>query len=270
MNTTVVEISGYATAISSLYMTNRSLTPERLHNIRFVVEKATDRFGFLLQNEYTEQFLDYMNRTITYGIRHEHWQILKFLDVHILMEGLHRGAQDDYDAHAKRMEILRSTTRTAKGADFAEFSDFYKEKILTFDEAYQLLTHSDGLPPSLKLDGKTWAKTPWGYVLQEYAADADVRRGLVGLGMASNNISKVPYGEHLRHIYNLRRENPSGKPANPELQQAMEQLRAELTLKCPPLGEYLGKVWVASGGGHYAEQNNCILVDKNDYWEELK
>jgi len=266
MEVNIVEISGYVTAICSMYMTNRNLPPERKEHIIEVVEKATNRYGFINKKNSTEKnvFLAYLEKTITYGIKHEHHQILKFIDVHIHMEGLHRAAQDDYDAHAKRLEIIRSTTRTIKGANHAEFSNFYKDKVMTFDEMYEYLNGS-GMHENVRLYDETqWVKKPWGYVLKEHENNPDVVRGLTPLGMSSENISKVPYGEHLQHIYNLRRRNPKGKNANPELQTAMEVLREDLAVKCPPLGFYLGKVWVESGGGHYAEKNNVYMVSKDD------
>ena len=266
MKINIVEISGYISAICAMYMTNRNLTAERKGHIIDVVEKATNRYGFIKPDESEEkkEFLNYMEKTITYGIKHEHHQILKFIDVHIHMEGLHRAAQDDYDAHAKRLEIIRSTTRTTKGANYAEFSDFYKSKVMSFDEMHD---HLNGFTMGEEVtlsNGTQWIKKPWGYVLAEYANNPDVIRGLTPLGMSSENISKVPYGEHLQHIYNLRRENPKGKNANPELQQAMEMLRDDLSVKCPPLGYYLGKVWVESDGGHYAEKNRVYMVSKDD------
>jgi len=268
MKVTVVEISGYQSAICAMYMTNRNLTPERRDDIKRVVEQATTRYGFINDDaplEIRGAFLDYLEKTITYGLKHEHWQILKFINVHIMIEGLHRGAQDDYDAHAKRMEIIRSTTRTAKGANHAEFSDFYKGKIMTFDEM-MVKSCGAGLQKVVYINDsdQTWIKKPWGYVLERYQNDPDVVRGLTGLGMASDNLSMVPYGEHLQHIYDLRRHNPRGKEANPELRLAMEMMRDELLLKCYPLGHYLGKVWVESGGGHYAERNECKMVWDGD------
>ena len=89
MEVNIVEISGYVTAICSMYMTNRNLPPERKEHIIEVVEKATNRYGFINKKNSTEKnaFLAYLEKTITYGIKHEHHQILKFIDVHIHMEG---------------------------------------------------------------------------------------------------------------------------------------------------------------------------------------
>lgn len=267
MRVEIIEISGYASAIRSMYMTNRSLTEEKKIEIHRLVEAVTDRWGFYKEDanpQDLEKFNKEMIKLINYGIRHGHHQLLKFIDVHIDMQGLHRGAQDDYDAHAKRLEIIRSTTRTLKGANHPEFSDFYKDKIMTFDEMYRLcMSGGSTMPEEMGLlNGVTYVKTSWGYVNKEYANNPDVRRGLVPLGIASDNLSKVPYGEHLPHIYSLRRENPNGKPANPELQQTMEELRNDLKRKSPILGEYLGKVWVESDGGFFAEENLTIRVVK--------
>ncbi len=255
MNVEVLEISGYVPAICSLYMTNRNLDEERLNDIIATVDRATDKRGFIIPDSpYKEKLYDYLFKAIQYGIKCGHHQILKFIDVTVYMQGLHRGAQDDYDAHAARMNIIRATTRTKKGASHAELSEFYKDKILPFD----LLWFT---PDKIAIDGSEYIKTTWGYVQSEYIESADVLRGLTPLGVSSNNISKVPYGEHLRHIYSVRRMEGH---ANPELKKAMELLRSELYTKCFPLGEYLGKVWVEddNGEGHYMEEPNTKRVSK--------
>ena len=258
MQVKVLEISGYVPAIAAMYMTNRNLTPEKLQHIIDTVDACTDMRGFVSDTcPQVDEFYDYLLKTINYGIKSGHHQILKFIDITIHMDGLHRGAQDDYDAHAARMNIIRATTRSMKGADHPELSDFYKDKIIAFNDL-------PFVPDKFTLNGEDWVSTPWGYVMKKHENDPDVRRGLTPLGVSSNNISKVPYGEHLQHIYDLRREDASGKKANPELREAMELMRKDLTFKCKPLGEYLGKVWVESGGGHYEEKPNTYLVSKLD------
>jgi hypothetical protein len=265
MRVKVVEISGYVPAFISLFMTNRNLTDQKLADITEIVDYSTDSRGFFVPTSpYATEFLDLLNKTITYGIKSEHHQILKFIDISIYMEGLHRGAQDDYDAHAARLNIIRSTTRTKKGADHPEFSDYYKDKIVTFEEGFKMLFGED-MPLMIKdPQGINYKKTPWGYIKEGFENDADVRRGLTPLGMSSNNISKVAYGEHLQHIYDLRREEATGKKANPELRHAMEMMRKDLSRRCPPLGEYLGKIWVTSGGGHYEEKILTTRISKRD------
>lgn len=255
MNLEVLEISGYVPAICSLYMSKRTLNEDRLTDIINTVNGATDKRGFIIADSpYRDKLYDYLSKAIRYGIRFGHHQILKFIDVTIYMQGLHRGAQDDYDAHAARMNIIRSSTRSVNGAQHSEFSEFYNDKLIPFKDL-------KFMPEVLVVENEEYVKTTWGYVKSGHETDGDVLRGLTPLGLASDNISKVAYGEHLRHIYSVRRMEGH---ANPELKKAMELLRSELYTKCFPLGEYLGKVWVEDDNneGHYMEEPDTKRVSK--------
>ena len=66
--------------------------------------------------------------------------MLRFEDISVVVEGLHRGATDDLDSHAKRMDnrIIRSSTRLADYHE-GEVSEWYEDKIITWDEVLNIL-----------------------------------------------------------------------------------------------------------------------------------
>ena len=68
-----------------------------------------------------------------------HITVLRFIDISIMTEGIHRGGQDDIDSHVKRFEnkVIRSSTRLAEFNN--EKSDYYEGKIMTTDEALKIL-----------------------------------------------------------------------------------------------------------------------------------
>ena len=55
----------------------------------------------------------------------KHITVLRYIDISIMTEGLHRAGQDDIDAHARRFDnrIIRSSTRLAEFSD-GEMSDY--------------------------------------------------------------------------------------------------------------------------------------------------
>jgi hypothetical protein len=270
MKAQVIEISGYTGAFMSLYMTGKNVDEARLKDILNTISCCTDRYGCLIDdNEYVmnkeeefDKFSSYMDKVIKYGIQHEHETLLDFIKITIFMQDLHRGAMDDYDSHAKRMDIIRSSTRANKKSSggAAGLSDWYADKVMTFDEMLEHNSMGDQIfEGEIELSDGVWIKTPWGYVREEYVNNPDVLRGLVPLGLACDNVSTVSY-RNLRHIYHLRRE---GTHASPELQEAMEQVRDDLRIKCPTLGDMLGKVWVP-GANEYIEKPDTIVTIKGE------
>jgi hypothetical protein len=258
MKSQVIEISGYRGAFTALYMTKKNCTPERLADIEEAL-LAVDNRGFLIEDSpYKEKFFGYMNSIIKYGIREEHETLLDYIDITTITFGLHRGAQDDWDAHAKRMVIIRTSSRYGEFEKSAEISDWYKGKIIPFYEMERV----DGikLPDIILVDNYTYRKLAWGYVREDLVSDGDVRRGLVDLAVASDNTTKMSY-RNWRHVYNLRR---AGTHASPELQEKVEIDRKELQIKMPPLGDNLGKIWVPKTG--FVERPNVVY--KVDYEEE--
>lgn len=228
------EISGLWQAIVSMYMSKRSWTREKEEEILRLYELCYDRNGlnYTWHREVVEypellEFRNMMNNLFKWAPRHI--TMTRFLDFSFTVEGLHRGAQDDFDAHAKRLEnrILRSSTRLAKYGN--EKSGWYKGKILTTDEA---LKHMEiNLPAEMMVDGKNYVKTVNGYVLEEYAQDKDVLRGLYMLSIPSNFTFRVNCTE-FAHILKERDKNGH---AHPELKECVEEMLRLIQNEIPQL-----------------------------------
>lgn len=175
-----------------------------------------------------------------------HSTIGRFLDISCVVDGLHRGATDDFDAHAKRLDsrIIRRSTRTTSPDDI-ELSDWYKGKIIPFGDlngktvGAQDEGESDShdftikLPDTIFIDGLAYKKTRFGYVLYEYKDDYDVLRGLTPLGMSNLFIFKCNVTEWA-HITRLRRP---GTQASPELQQLIKMINDEIEKHEPLLND---------------------------------
>lgn len=260
MGAQIIEISGYVPAIMSMYMTGKNVDTARLNDIRYHVGMSTDRWGRVCNP--TAEFNSYMDRVIKYGVMHEHETILDFIKISVFMEDLHRGAQDDYDAHSRRMDIIRSSTRAnKKTSDKPEISEWYKDKIIPFFELKDVVD----LPENMVFDCEDYILTPWGYIRADIARGTtpedkkllnDVLRGNVTLAVACDNISTMSF-RNWRHVYHLRRADTH---AAPELKEYVEEYRDYLYVWNEHLGEYLGKVWCP----------NDKLPDKGFYWERNK
>lgn len=211
------EISGLWQAIVSMYMSKRSWTREKEETIMAEYTAYFDRWGKSYGGMVVGEFEDVLEKLFKWAPRHI--TMTRFLDFSFTVEGLHRGAQDDFDAHAKRLEnrILRSSTRLAKyGGD--EKSDWYKGKIITTDEALQ---HMDmNLPAEMMIDGKNYVRAVNGYVLEECANDKDVLRGLYMLSIPSNFTFRVNCTE----FAHLLKERDKNGHAHPELKECVEEM----------------------------------------------
>lgn len=221
------EISGLWNAITSMYMSKRSWTREKEEHIKEVYELCFDRWGKRRENLVHGEMEDMLKKLFKWAP--QHITMSRFLDFAFTVEGLHRGAQDDFDSHAKRLEnrILRSSTRLATFG--AEKSDWYKDKILTTDEAISIMGES--IPQELHVNGHNYVKVVNGYVREEYAKDKDVLRGLYMLSIPSNFIFKVNCTE-FAHILKERDKNSH---AHPELRECVEEMLALIQHEIPQL-----------------------------------
>jgi len=180
-----------------------------------------DRKGFLLSsNPDTEKelarFKEWMDTLVKWG--RKHITLLRYIDFSCTVEGMHRGGQDDWDAHAKRYNnrILRSSTRLASFN--YEMSDWYKGKIIPTDVALQHMGME--IPDSIEVDGQTYQKAINGYIRQDLIENQDVKRGLYMLSIPSNFIFKVDITEWA-HVYKER--NARGT-AHPEVKECCEAI----------------------------------------------
>ena len=193
-------IDGIDDAISSMFLSKRSLTRELEMDIRKEVA---------------------MNSNHTpgdkWGVRHI--TMLRFIDLSFTVYDLHRGAQDDFDSHAMRMQnrIIRSSTRLSNFGT-AEMSDFYKGKIIPTDVA--LATLGITTPDEIEYEGQTYVRGVNGYILKGHEDDKDYKRGLYMLSIPSSFIFRIALTE-FAHVYKER--NAEGT-ANPELKEAVEKM----------------------------------------------
>lgn len=221
-------IDGIDDALISLLMSKRSWTRDTEEHIRKIVGNCTDRNGFPTFNRNADEINEFNDKIKTlakWGA--SHITLLSFIDLSVTVEGMHRAGQDDIDAHAKRYDnrIIRNSTRLAKFGN--EKSDFYKGKILTFDDLcdYGIINP----PDTISVDNKKYVKVTNGYVLEEYVDNKDVLRGLYPLSIPSSFVFKVNLKEWA-HVYKERNTNGS---ANPEVKQFAEKLQEQIESKYP-------------------------------------
>lgn len=214
-------IDGVDDAITAMYFSKRNWSPELDRRIRNIVYFNTCGRGICFdskKDETYEEFKTWMDRLCKWGKRHI--TLLKFIDISVTVEGLHRAGQDDWDSHAKRFDnrIIRSSTRLA---DFqsGEKSDYYKDKIMTTDEICETLGLD--LPTEVTLDGKKYVKAVNGYILEDMKDNRDVKRGLYMESIPSSFIFKVNLAEWA-HIYKERGAHSS---ANPEVRELAETIQ---------------------------------------------
>lgn len=220
------KISGYASAITSIYTSKRHLTKEKVNDIYLMEKLNTSTRGAVVTDlETSETFCKEIEKVCKIGKKHI--TLLRFIDLEFTVLGIHRGAQDDFDAHAKRLDnrIIRASTRLADFQD--EKSDWYKDKILTDREVLDIQGVS--LPPAIVQDGITYVKTANGFIREDLANKKDVARGLCRLSIPSDFTAKVNITE-FAHIVKLRDKN-SG--VAPELTEMIESLLKQVEDFCP-------------------------------------
>lgn len=212
-------LDGVSDAIGTLFLSKRNLTRSMEQHIQYEVDYCTDRRGKF--QEVSDEMAGWLKTLRKYGV-HE-CTLYRFVDLSFSVYGLHRGAQDDLDSHAKRMDnrIIRASTRLA---DFSngEMSDWYKGKILTTEMV--LASLGVELPEEIEYDGNTYVRATNGYIIKGSENSRDVKRGLYTLSIPSDFIFRCNLTE-FSHIYKLRNEKTG---ANPELKMAVEQMAQKL------------------------------------------
>lgn len=217
-------IDGIDDAIISMFLSKRTLTRELERQIRQEVESCSTSFlpapvnspsGTLLT--ISPALKEWLTKLFKWGARHI--TMLRFIDLSFTVYDLHRGAQDDFDAHAMRLNnrIIRSSTRLANFQQ-NEMSAFYQGKIITTDQALAVLGITT--PEEIEVDGNTYVRGVNGYILKGHEDDKDYKRGLYMLSIPSCFIFRVQLTE-FAHIYRERNINGT---ANPELKEAVEQM----------------------------------------------
>ena len=224
------EISGIPDAIVSMFMSKRSWTRELELEIRDVCNRVLQRNGSMkskeqllsekIAEEDIEKFEKWLGGLVKWGWTHT--TMLRFIDMSITVEGLHRAGQDDWDAHAKRFNnrIIRSSTRLAT-FDY-EVSEWYEDKIVPTDIALSQLGIS--LPEKLTYKGVDYVKAVNGYIREDMKDNSDVKRGLYMLSIPSNFVFKIDLTEW-GHVFKER--NASGT-ANPEVKLCCESIADQI------------------------------------------
>lgn len=228
-------IDGISDAMTSLYISKRSITREKQESIIKLCDINLDRHGKPYADCDKETYAIFnkeLDKVCKYG--KQHTTLLRFIDLSFMVYGLHRAGQDDWDAHSQRYNnrIVRSSTRLASYSD-GEMSDYYKGKILTTNQVLDMIGHE--LPTEVVVDGKTYVKGVNGYIDSEYKDDNDVKRGLYMLSIPSNFIFRVNLCEWA-HVYKERNINGS---ANPEVKQLTEMIADELEKTIPQFNRTL-------------------------------
>lgn len=233
MNVYLNKITGIDDAIVSMYMSKRTWTRELEKKIRRAVYLCTNSKGAIstvhlsdASQELVELFNTELAKVCKWGKRH--MTMLRFIDISVTVEGMHRAGQDDVDSHAMRFNnrIIRSSTRLAKFS-VNEMSDYYRGKIIPTDVALAAL----GIvtPNELEYDGKKYVKTVNGYVQEGMENSKDVLRGLYMLSIPSNFIFKCQLTEWA-HVYKERNKNGT---ANQEVKDFCEAVCDQLEAAVP-------------------------------------
>lgn len=228
------ELNGLWAAIDAMYFSKRSWSREVEMNIKEVYERNFDRWG-RKKGELDPEMLKLMDTLFKWST--SHITLAKFFDFSFTIEGLHRGAQDDFDSHAKRLNnrILRSSTRLAKFG--MERSEWYEGKIFTTDEILEKCEIQK--PAEVIIDGVNYVSTVNGYVREDLKNDKDVLRGLYMLSIPSNFIFKCDCTE-FAHIV---KERDKYSHAHPELRLMIEECKGQLIEHIPHLtDEFYQKV----------------------------
>lgn len=227
MNVYLNEINGLWNAIDSMFMSKRTWTREREDHIKALYAEYYDRWGMKIK-EPDGEMLDLMNKLFKWAPIHI--TMGRFLDFSFTVEGIHRGAQDDFDSHAARFNnrIIRSSTRLATYG--AEKSDWYQDKIITTDEVVDKL--GINLPDRIvSPEGVAFVRTVNGYVREDMQYSKDALRGLYMLSIPSNFVVKCNCTE-FAHIVQQR---DIQSHAAPELKVCVESMIEQLHAQIPQL-----------------------------------
>jgi len=232
---------------------------ENHKKITGIYGKDIDEFKRLLQLTFNNAMGEFKHHTL-----------MKYIDVSFFTEGLHRGAQDDLDAHAIAFNnrITRFSTRLAE-IDQNLLSEWYQDKIIPFSETP---FYSD-MPNELYGENGKFIKTPFGWVIEKYAQvpaknglAKDVQRGGMLLGMASNALWKTDLF-NLRYVYKMRSKLTK---ANPELKEGMEQLADQIEKHIPVFGPYFRKELTDSGSWEHMNKVKTITSEEYQLLKQVK
>lgn len=209
-------VDGIDDAIISMFLSKRTLTRELELEIRNCVNRNSYQtydgihpLGALKPSARDdEQLMDWLEKVTRWG--EKHITMLRFMDLSFTVYNLHRGGQDDWDAHAQRYNnrIIRSSTRLGN-FNQGEMSEWYQGKIIPTDVALVALGIS--LPDEIEYEGATFVRGANGYILKGHENEKDYKRGLYMLSIPSTFIFRCQ-GTEYAHVYRERREDGTAHP----------------------------------------------------------
>lgn len=298
----LVEVTGLAQAYAALKESKRNYNYEDHMRVMKLIRDHSDYRGFILpvdkpvdseskvsaeqrkrmfrpiyENEEAELF-HIMNTIAKWGagvnqgpngtwLDSGHETLLRFIDFTFVVIGLHRGAMDDLDSHAKRFDnrIIRSSTRGNGAYKQSEKSDWYKGKILSTEEA--LKAADIEVPEEVTIDGITYVKTANGYTRKDLASNGDALRGNYPLAIPMDATLKINMVD-LRHVY-MRRNIYTH--ASPELQQGIESLADQIERALPgALGKLIRYDYVYNKDTNVCELYHVMSIRKTTDFERLE
>lgn len=230
--------TGWKDAFQTMFMSRGTWTPELAFEIAFVCNRCLNGDGTIKttsDHDSMETFNIWRNLLFKWG--KTHITLLKFMDFCFIVQGLHRGATDDWDAHAQRYNnrIVRLSTRLSAMKNVDEesndliMSDYYQDKVLTLGQVVNILGIE--LPETIKKDDTTFVRGINGYVREDLKDDGDAKRGLYPLGFSNLFIFKCNIVEYA-HVRDLRMKKTEGHPqsghAHPEIWDLVDMIDAEL------------------------------------------
>ena len=299
MDFKLFKVSGYEESIMSLRMSKgKFYSWEAARDIQQLVYVCTDERGFVASEKEHDLKLTALNSNRIVGNKitgdyerdvaefkrllqltfenamqkQTHHTLMKYIDISFITEGLHRGAQDDLDAHAIAFNnrITRYSTRLAE-IDEVTLSEWYEDKVIPFSMAFDII--GADMPERIETEAGVFCYTPFGYMLEQYAAISsknglhkDVKRGLIGLGTPGPALWKTDIF-NLRYVYHMRSKLTK---ANPELKMGMEQLADEIEKRIPVFGPYFRKVFTSSGQWEHTNKVKTITADEYELFQKLK
>jgi hypothetical protein len=299
------KVSGYEEAIMSVRMSQgKYFSPEKAQEVQDLVYVMTNKKGFLSTRDehfdkckilgvYTkdddysksnhpkitthydidrEEFKRLLGITFNNAMKEfDHHTLMKYIDISFFTEGLHRGGQDDLDAHAPGFNnrITRFSTRLAEIPE-PKLSEWYTDKVITFYEAEkhilsQMEPGSRLFPQEIEVGGEIYKYTPFGYMHEKYASIPhtnglykDVQRGLIPIGQAGPALWKTDLW-NLRYIY-FRRSKLT--KANPELKLGMEQLADQIEASIPVFGPFFRLEYTDSGQWEHMNKVHTVSAEE--------
>lgn len=220
-------ITGIADSMIAMHMSRRQWNEDLEALIEHICERSNDEKGFYKgeNNVDTETYNSYLDKVLKWG--RKHITLLKFIDISVTVQGLHRAGQDDWDSHAYRFHnrIVRMSTRDQDLRENGTIpvSEWYEGKIVPLDDALRKLNID--IPDSyVDENGIKYVRNTNGFVREDLKDNGDVRRGLYMLSIPSNFIFRCNLADWA-HVYQQRGQH--GR-ANPEVKKCCETIATQL------------------------------------------